>query len=68
MSILLFLFQRIRDLEDKIELQKRQLKEIEEKVNLYLGSTNGFFFFHRKWFFSVALMLIVLNLISQNLF
>lgn len=44
MSILLFLFQRIRDLEDKIELQKRQLKEIEEKVNLYLGSTNGFFF------------------------
>lgn len=67
MSILLFLFQRIRDLEDKIELQKRQLKEIEEKVNLYLGSTNGFFF-HRKLFFSVALMLIVLNLISQNLF
>lgn len=33
MSILLFLFQRIRELEDKIELQKRQLKEIEEKVN-----------------------------------
>ncbi|KAM7052478.1 uncharacterized protein C4orf50 homolog [Acridotheres tristis] len=30
-SILLLLFQRIRDLEDKIELQKRQLKEIEEK-------------------------------------
>lgn len=28
-----FLFQRIRELEDKIELQKRQLKEIEEKVN-----------------------------------
>lgn len=44
MSILLSLFQRIRDLEDKIELQKRQLKEIEEKVNLCLGSTNGFIF------------------------
>lgn len=43
MCILLFLFQRIRDLEDKIELQKRQLKEIEEKVNTCLGSTNGFF-------------------------
>lgn len=25
-------FQRIRELEDRIELQKRQLKEIEEKV------------------------------------
>lgn len=27
-----FLPQRIRELEDRIELQKRQLKEIEEKV------------------------------------
>lgn len=33
-----FLFQRIRELEDKIELQKRQLKEIEEKVKKCLGN------------------------------
>lgn len=67
MSTLLFLFQRIRELEDKIELQKRQLKEIEEKVNKCMNNANGFFF-HTNLFSSVALMLIVLNLISQNLF
>lgn len=43
MSVFLFLFQRIRDLEDKIELQKRQLKEIEEKVNLCMCTNRGFF-------------------------
>uniref|UniRef100_G1NJG4 Janus kinase and microtubule interacting protein 1 n=1 Tax=Meleagris gallopavo TaxID=9103 RepID=G1NJG4_MELGA len=34
--------QRIRELEDKIELQKRQLKEIEEKVNKHLVNKNDF--------------------------
>lgn len=28
-----FLLQRIRELEDRIDLQKRQIKEIEEKVH-----------------------------------
>uniref|UniRef100_A0A8C6K4D4 Uncharacterized protein n=1 Tax=Melopsittacus undulatus TaxID=13146 RepID=A0A8C6K4D4_MELUD len=36
--------QRIRELEDKIEFQKRQLKEIEEKVNKCLGNANSFSF------------------------
>lgn len=29
-----FALQRIRELEDRIDLQKRQIKEIEEKVNV----------------------------------
>uniref|UniRef100_A0A8B9F3B7 Janus kinase and microtubule interacting protein 1 n=1 Tax=Amazona collaria TaxID=241587 RepID=A0A8B9F3B7_9PSIT len=36
--------QRIRELEDKIEFQKRQLKEIEEKVNKCQSTANGFSF------------------------
>lgn len=29
-----FLFQRIRDLEDKTDIQKRQIKDLEEKVHV----------------------------------
>lgn len=29
-----FALQRIRELEDRIDLQKRQIKEIEEKVHI----------------------------------
>lgn len=29
-----FAFQRIRELEDRLDLQKRQVKEIEEKVHI----------------------------------
>lgn len=32
LTTLLLTFQRIRELEDRIDLQKRQIKEIEEKV------------------------------------
>lgn len=31
-----FALQRIRELEDRIDLQKRQIKEIEEKVHIHI--------------------------------
>lgn len=38
LTMSVFALQRIRELEDRIDLQKRQIKEIEEKVYIQISS------------------------------